>query len=175
MKILANVEKYLIAITTLLYIIFILIFGLDNSIINLFEKIIKDKNDVIVNIASIFIGMYITLALMYPTFINGGSLDKLSNKNYLISFRYIVIGLLCSFIYILNFLLDGILYTSNILNCFFLILMFISFIRVVLFVIFWLMYDILTKKLIKNDNANYEKKIYEKLKNIEDRLEDKKK
>ncbi|WP_251943533.1 hypothetical protein [Staphylococcus sp. Marseille-Q5304] len=175
MKILANVEKYLIVFTTLLYILLIFIFGPDNIILNLIEKIIKYKNDVIVNVASLFIGMYITLVLMYPTFTKGSSLDKLSNKNYLTSFRYIVIGLLCSFIYILNFLLEGILYKSNILNCFFLILLFISFIRVVLLVIVSLKHDIITQKLIKNDNIKYDKKIYEKLKNIEDRLEEKKK
>lgn len=175
MKILAIVEKYLAAIIAVLYIIFILIFGLDNYIIKLLEEIIEVKNEIIMNIASIFIGMYITLALMYPTFINGGSLDKLSTKNYLTSFRYIVIGLLFSIMYILNFLFDGILYNLTALNCFLLILMFISFVRVVLFVLVWLIYDILTKKVIRNNDINYDKKIYEKLKNIEDQLKNKKK
>ncbi|MFS4466166.1 hypothetical protein ACMFKE_12360 [Staphylococcus haemolyticus] len=168
MKILACIEKYLIVITIGLFILLVLIFGLDNNVTNFLKTIIKYKNDILVNIASIFISMYITLALMYPTFINGGGLDKLSKKNYLISFRYIVIGLLCSFTYIINSLLDGILYESNILNCFFLILMFISFIRVVVFVIFWLVYDILTKKITKKENINYNKIIYEKIKNIEE-------
>ncbi|MFW3612804.1 hypothetical protein ACN9U3_10735 [Staphylococcus caprae] len=174
MKILTFIEKYLVAITTLLYVLIILIFGLDNGIVNFLKNVIEKKNDIIVNIDSIFIGMYITLILMYPTFIDGGGLDKLSNKKYLISLRYLVIGLLCSFIYILNFLLDGILYTFNILNCFFLILTFISFIRVVVFVIFWLVYDILTKKITKKENINYNKMIYEKIKNIEERIDKKK-
>lgn len=174
MKILANGEKYLVAIIAVFYIILILIFGLDNYIIRLLEEIIENKNEIIMNIASIFIGMYITLALMYPTFINGGSLDKLSTKNYLTSFRYIVVGLLFSSLYILNFLFDGILYSLTVLNCFLLILMFVSFVRVVLFVLVWLIYDILTKKVIKNNVINYDKKIYEKLKNIEEQLKDKK-
>src|SRR5699024_5031853 len=104
----------------------------------------------------------------------GGSLDKLSTKNYLTSFRYIVVGLLFSSLYILNFLFDGILYSLTVLNCFLLILMFVSFVRVVLFVLVWLIYDILTKKVIINNVIKYEKKIYEKLKNIEEQLKDKK-
>ncbi|MCI2907921.1 MULTISPECIES: hypothetical protein [Staphylococcus] len=172
MKILACIEKYLIVITIGLFILLVLIFGLDNNVTNFLKTIIKNKNDILVNIASIFISMYITLALMYPTFINGGGLDKLSKKNYLISFRYIVIGLLCSFTYIINSLLDGILYSSNILNCFLLVLMFISYGRVLFFVMFWLIYDILTTKVKKTENINYNKKIYERLRNIEEKIED---
>ncbi|EJO7204234.1 TPA: hypothetical protein ACJHHF_000139 [Staphylococcus pseudintermedius] len=170
MKILTFIEKYLVAITVVLYVLIIVIFGLDNGIVNFLKNVIEKKNDIILNIDSIFIGMYITLILMYPTFIDGGGLEKLSNKNYLISLRYLCIGLLCSFVYILNFLLDGILYEFDILNCFLLILMFISFIRVVVFVIFWLVYDILTKKITTQESINYNKMIYEKIKNIEDLL-----
>ncbi|EIK0300135.1 hypothetical protein P3U08_11595 [Staphylococcus pseudintermedius] len=170
MKILTFIEKYLVAITVVVYILIIVIFGLDNAIVNFLKNVIENKNDIILNIASIFIGMYISLILMYPTFIDGGGLDKLSNKNYLISMRYLVVGLTCSFLYILNFLLEGILYEFDILNCFLLILMFISFIRVVVFVIFWLVYDIFTKKITKQESIDYNKKIYEKIKNIEDLL-----
>lgn len=173
MIILTFIEKYLVAITALLYGLSILVFGVDNGIVKFLISVIEKKNEIIINVDAIFIGMYITLILMYPTFIEGGGLDKLSNKKYLISLRYLVIGLLCSIIYILNFLLDGILYKFNILNCFFLILMFISFIRVIVFVIFWLVYDILTKKITKNENINYNKMIYEKIKNIEERIEKK--
>ncbi|PCF33134.1 hypothetical protein B5C00_09010 [Staphylococcus delphini] len=170
MKILTFIEKYLVAITVVLYVLIIVIFGLDNVLVNFLKNVIEKKNDMILNIDSIFIGMYITLILMYPTFIDGGGLEKLSNRNYLISLRYLCIGLLCSFLYILNFLLDEILYEFDILNCFLLILMFVSFIRVVVFVIFWLVYDILTKKITTQERINYNKMIYEKIKNIEDLL-----
>ncbi|HGH0900434.1 TPA: hypothetical protein ACJHIU_002411, partial [Staphylococcus pseudintermedius] len=72
MKILTFIEKYLVAITVVLYVLIIVIFGLDNGIVNFLKNVIEKKNDIILNIDSIFIGMYITLILMYPTFIDGG-------------------------------------------------------------------------------------------------------
>jgi len=63
----------------------IFIFGNENWIVETLNQVIINKNDIIVNIAYIFIGIYITLALMYPTYIKGGGLDVLSIRSYYIS------------------------------------------------------------------------------------------
>ncbi|MFI3132080.1 hypothetical protein, partial [Mammaliicoccus sciuri] len=93
-RIISVIERYLLRITTVIYLILILIFGNENWIVEILNQVIIIKNDIIVNIASIFIGMYITLALMYPTYIKGSGLDILSSRSYYISYKYILYGLL---------------------------------------------------------------------------------
>ncbi|MCE5008025.1 hypothetical protein [Staphylococcus equorum] len=173
-KLLSLMEKYLLVFTTFIFWIAIFVFGNSNSVLEILNQIINNKNDIIVNIASIFIGMYITIALMYPTYIKGGGLDKLTIKNYFVSYKYILFGMLWSFIYIINFLFDDIIYSYTLLNSYLFILMFVSFIRVLIFVVSWQIFDILKMKRKNNDSNSYEKEIYEKLKNIEDYLNIKK-
>jgi|GEM_PF-6412433 len=173
-RIISVIERYLLRITTVIYLILILIFGNENWIVEILNQVIIIKNDIIVNIASIFIGMYITLALMYPTYIKGSGLDILSSRSYYISYKYILYGLLWASSYIINFLLDGIFYSCILINIYLFILLFVSFVRIFIIVILWQTFDIKKAKRMDNNEINYEKKIYERLKNIEDYLKYKK-
>ncbi|MFI3131268.1 hypothetical protein, partial [Mammaliicoccus sciuri] len=76
--------------------------------------------------------------------------------------------------YIINFLLDGIFYSCILINIYLFILLFVSFVRIFIIVILWQTFDIKKAKRMDNNEINYEKKIYERLKNIEDYLKYKK-
>ncbi|MBX8993057.1 MULTISPECIES: hypothetical protein [Staphylococcus] len=173
-KIWVLIEKYLLFIFFVLYSLIYWFLGHNNILNSVFKLIIDKRNDVLVNVASIFIGMYISILLIYPSYMIGGGLDKLSKKNYLISIRYIIIGLLISFVYILYSVLDGLFFESVFIHSLILLMMFLSCIRVSLFVVVWLLYDILNKKMKENKDVDYNKRVYERLKNIEEVLKKKK-
>jgi len=90
------------------------------------------------------------------------------------SYKYILYGLLWASFYIINFLLEGILYSCFLINIYLFILLFVSFVRILIFIILWQTFDIKKAKRVENNKNNYEEKIYQRLKNIEDYLKYKK-
>ncbi|MBB4833081.1 hypothetical protein HNO90_001472 [Staphylococcus hominis] len=184
---LSIVEKYLLTIVTIFFIIFSILnsnFGsyfhwpnllkCVKSFFSFIDEIILMKNDIVINLSAIFIGIYVSTMLIYSSSDKTSLLSKFNKKTYIISYKYLEYALMFSFLYIFNFLLNDILYNCIIIDRYLIIMLFISFLRAIIYLAFWQGYEIRNNNNPKSLDENKFTKLENEVKNIKDILNRKK-
>jgi hypothetical protein len=180
---LSIIETKLLIIVTALFIIFSI---LNSNFVSYFhcqillncvktffsfiDEIISKKNDIIINLAAIFIGIYVSNMLIYSSSDKTSLLSKFNKKTYINSYKYLEYALIFSFFYIFNFLFKDILYNYIIIDRYLIIMLFVSFVRAIIYLAFWQGYEIRNNKNQKSLEENKLTNLENELKNIKDIL-----
>lgn len=180
---LSIIETKLLIIVTALFIIFSILnsnfvsyfhcqilLNCVKTVFSFIDEIISKKNDIVINLAAIFIGIYVSNMLIYSSSDKTSLLSKFNKKTYINSYKYLEYALIFSFFYIFNFLFKDILYNYIIIDRYLIIMLFVSFVRAIIYLAFWQGYEIRNNKNQKSLEENKLTNLENELKNIKDIL-----